>query len=105
MGATTEGVVPVGGNLYTINATVPNATGRFLSGSAATLSLPRGMRRAILVPEGAIVRQGDLTGVRTASAGQTTLRWVKLGRTLDGATEVLSGLAAGDTVLVAGGGH
>ena len=105
VGATTEGVVPVGGNLYTINATVPNATGRFLSGSAATLSLPRGMRRAILVPEGAIVRQGDLTGVRTASAGQTTLRWVKLGRTLDGATEVLSGLAAGDTVLVAGGGH
>ena len=103
--ATIEGVVPAGGNLYTINATVPNVGGRFLSGSAATLSLPRGMRPAILVPEGAIVRQGDLTGVRATTAGQVTLRWVKLGRTHGGVTEVLSGLAAGDTVLVAGGGR
>jgi RND family efflux transporter MFP subunit len=103
--ATIEGVVPAGGNLYTINATVPNSAERFLSGSAATLSLPRGMRRAMLVPDAAVVRQGDLTGVRMTAAGQSTLRWVKLGRTHDGATEVLSGLAAGDTVLVVGGGR
>ena len=101
--ATIEGVVPAGGNLYTVNALVPNSGGRFLSGSAATLALPRGTRRAILVPEGAVVRQGDLTGVRTASAGTASLRWVKLGRAQGGTVEVLSGLAAGDTVLVAGG--
>jgi len=103
--ATIEGVVPAGANLYTINAIVPNSGGRFLSGSAATLALPRGTRRAILVPAGAIVRQGDLTGVRTAKAGQATLRWVKLGRAQGGTVEVLSGLAPGDTVLVAGGGR
>jgi RND family efflux transporter MFP subunit len=101
--ATVEGVVPSGANLYTVNALVPNAHGRFLSGSAAALALPRGTRRAILVPSGAIVRQGDLTGVRTARAGQVSLRWVKLGRAQGGAVEVLSGLAPGDTVLVAGG--
>jgi RND family efflux transporter MFP subunit len=101
--ATVEGVVPSGANLYTVNALVPNGSGRFLSGSAATLALPRGTRRAILVPDGAIVRQGDLAGVRTVSAGEPTLRWVKLGRTMNGSVEVLSGLAAGDTVLVAGG--
>lgn len=101
--ATIEGVVPAGANLYTVNAMVPNFGGRFLSGSAATLALPRGMRRAILVPAGAIVREGDLTGVRTATAGQASLRWVKLGRMQGGAVEVLSGLALGDTVLVAGG--
>ena len=102
--ATIEGVVPAGANLYTVNAMVPNSGGRFLSGSAATLSLPRGTRRAILVPAGAIVRQGDLTGVRTAMAGQASLRWVKLGTTQQGVlVEVLSGLAPGDTVLVAGG--
>lgn len=101
--ATVEGVVPSGANLYTVNALVPNGGGRFLSGSAATLALPRGTRRAILVPVGAVVRQGDLAGVRTVSAGEPTLRWVKLGRTMDGSVEVLSGLAAGDTVLVAGG--
>ena len=101
--ATVEGVVPSGGNLYTINAMVPNSAGRFLSGSAATLALPRGTRRAILIPAGAVVRQGDLTGVRTASAGKISLRWVKLGPTQGGAIEVLSGLAPGDTVLVTGG--
>lgn len=99
--ATIEGVVPAGANLYTVNALVPNPGGRFLSGSAATLSLPRGTRHAILVPGGAIVREGDLTGVRTAMAGQTSLRWVKLGTAQQGAlVEVLSGLAPGDTVLV-----
>ena len=101
--ATVEGVVPAGANLYTVNALVPNAGGRFMSGSAATLALPRGTRRAILVPAGAVVRQGDLAGVYTVSAGQPTLRWVKLGRSMDGSVEVLSGLAPGDTVLVAGG--
>jgi RND family efflux transporter MFP subunit len=100
--ATIEGVVPAGANLYTVNAMVPNSGGRFLSGSAATLSLPRGTRRAILVPAGAVVRQGDLTGVRTVTAGQASLRWVKLGRTQSVVVEVLSGLAPGDTVLVAG---
>jgi RND family efflux transporter MFP subunit len=101
--AKVEGVVPSGGNLYTVNALVPNPTGQFLSGSSATLALPRGTRRAILVPAGAVVRQGDLTGVRTVTDGQATLRWVKLGRTENGSIEVLSGLAPGDTVVVAGG--
>jgi RND family efflux transporter MFP subunit len=101
--AKVEGVVPSGGNLYTVNALVPNPGGQFLSGSSATLALPRGTRRAILVPAAAIVRQGDLAGVRTVADGQATLRWVKVGRTTDGAVEVLSGLAPGDTVVVAGG--
>jgi RND family efflux transporter MFP subunit len=101
--ATIEGVVPAGPNLYTVNALVPNTGGRFMSGSAATLALPRGTRRAILVPTAAVVRQGDLAGVRAVAAGHPTLRWVKLGRAMNGSVEVLSGLAAGDTVLVAGG--
>ncbi len=101
--AKVEGVVPAGGNLYTVNALVPNPGGQFLSGSSATLALPRGKRRAILVPPAAIVRQGDLTGVRAVADGQATLRWVKVGRTMEGAVEVLSGLAPGDTVLVPGG--
>jgi RND family efflux transporter MFP subunit len=103
VGAKVEGAVPSGPNLYTVNALVPNPKGEFLSGSSATLALPRGTRQAILVPNGAVVRQGDLTGVRALSDGQPTLRWVKLGRSADGMTEVYSGLSAGDTVVVAGG--
>ena len=98
--AVIEGVVPAGGNLYTVNALVPNTDGRFLSGSAATLALPRGTRRAILVPSGAIGRQGDLTGVQVVAAGQASLRWVKPGRSTGGMIEILSGLAPGDSVLV-----
>ena len=101
--AIVEGVVPAGANLYTVNALVPNAGGRLQSGSAATLALPRGSRRVILVPAAAVVRQGDLAGVRTVAAGQASLRWVTLGRAIGGAVEVLSGLAPGDTVLVPGG--
>ncbi len=101
--ATVEGVVPSGANLYTVNALVPNANGRFQSGSTASLALPRGTRRALLVPADAIVRQGDLTGVRVASAGSSSLRWVRLGRAGGPMIEVLSGLAGTDTVLVATG--
>ncbi len=101
--AKVEGIVPSGPNLYTVNAVVANSKGALLSGSSATLALPRGTRRVILVPAAAVVRQGDLTGVRTVVDGQPSLRWVKLGRTTDGLAEVLSGLAPGDSVVVAGG--
>ena len=98
--STVEGIVPGGANLYTINALVPNAAGRLLSGSAATLGLPRGTRRAILVPAGAIVREGSLTGVRATSAGHAALRWVRLGGSFGGLVEALAGLSPGDSVLV-----
>ncbi len=101
--ATVEGVVPSGANLYTVNALVPNATGSFQSGSSASLALPRGTRRALLVPTAAIVRQGDLAGVRLATTGSSSLRWIKLGRSTTSLVEALSGLAAGDTVLVPAG--
>lgn len=98
--ATIEGTVPSGANVYTINALIPNAGGRFLSGSAATLALPRGSRLALLVPAGAVTRQGELTGVRVTAGGTSSLRWVRLGRSYGPLVEVLSGVARGDTVLV-----
>lgn len=99
--STVEGVVPAAASLYSVNALVANPDGRFQSGSSAVLALPRGTRRAILVPVGAIVREGDLTGVHMAVAGASSLRWIRLGRSSSGGMiEALSGLAAGDTVLV-----
>ena len=98
--ATIEGVVPSGSNLYTVNAIVPNPNGRLQSGSSAALALPRGTRRALLVPADAIVRQGDLTGVRMAVTGGSSLRWIRLGGARGSYIEALSGLASGDTVLV-----
>jgi RND family efflux transporter MFP subunit len=99
--AVVEGVVPApGGHLLTVNALVQNRDGRTLSGGAATLWLPLGDRAVRVVPEAAVVREGDLTGVLLRRAGAWELRWTRLGRGEAGMVEVLSGLAAGDTVLV-----
>jgi RND family efflux transporter MFP subunit len=99
---TIEGAVPVaGGALYTVNALVANPGSALVSGGAATLLLPQGARRAIVVPVSAIVREGDLTGVRVVSAAGPEVRWVRVGRALGPDVEVLSGLRGGEQVLVA----
>jgi allophanate hydrolase subunit 1 len=97
-----EGAVPVpGGALYTVNALVANPGNALVSGGAAVLLVPQGTRRAILVPAGAVVREGDLTGVRVVSGAAAELRWVRVGRAVGPDVEVLSGLRAGEQVLVA----
>lgn len=101
---TLEGVVPANaGNLSTINALVPNATGTMLAGSAAILELPTGTRRALVVPALAISREGDLTSVILRTATGDERRWVRLGGTTRGMTEVTAGLRAGDRVVLPAG--
>jgi RND family efflux transporter MFP subunit len=71
--------------------------------------LPVGRRRALLVPETALVTQGGLDFVAVAGADGPVLRAVVPGQRADGMAEILSGLAAGDRVLAvapaAGAGH
>jgi RND family efflux transporter MFP subunit len=98
-----EGVAPAAGALYRINAVVDNPGGEFPSGGAATLHLPQGSRTALIVPTAAVVREGDLTGVRTRTPAGDVLRWVRLGTATGGAVEVLSGIRSGDRVLVPAG--
>lgn len=99
--ATVEGVVPDGaGTVYSVNAIVENGDGRFLPGSAATLALPQGERRAVVIPSSAVIRRGDLTGVRVRTGDATPLRWIRLGDRLDGLVEVLAGLAPGDVIVM-----
>ncbi len=98
--ATIEGVVPSGGNLYTVNAIVANGSGKFLPGSSATLLVATGERHVVLVPTASLVRQGDLVGVRRRMNGTAELTWLRIGGVVGDRTEVLSGLAAGDSVLV-----
>jgi RND family efflux transporter MFP subunit len=98
--AVVEGVVPAVGALYTVNAMVDNARGLYAPGAAATLRLPQGEHRGLLVPAEALIREGDLLGVRVQSDGGTELRWVRAGRVSDGTVEVLSGLRSGERVLI-----
>jgi RND family efflux transporter MFP subunit len=101
--ALVEGTVPSAAALYTVNALVNNQAGRFPAGSAATLSIPEGERRALLIPEAALVREGDLTGVRVRGASGFELRWVRVGSRIGGGIEVLAGLRAGEQVLLPAG--
>jgi RND family efflux transporter MFP subunit len=92
--ATIEGVVPAtAANLYTINALVPNAGSSLLAGSRATLAVPTGQRRVLVMPLSGLVREGDLTGVtlRTAQGDD---------RALGDMVEVTAGLRAGDRVVI-----
>jgi RND family efflux transporter MFP subunit len=99
--ATIEGIVPaMAGNLYTINAIVPNREGAHLAGSAATVLLPTGSRSALVVPAAAVTREGDLTGVRVRGAATDDVRWVRLGRAHGDVIEVETGLRAGEQVVV-----
>jgi RND family efflux transporter MFP subunit len=99
--AMVEGVVPApGGALYTINALVSDRDGRYASGGAAVLLVPRGTRHAVFAPQATIARQGDLTGVRVLEAGRPILRWVRLGAAQGDRVEVLSGLQGGERLVV-----
>ncbi len=99
--AVIEGVVPAGaGNLFSVNATVANRAGQYRPGSAATLSIPVGRLHALLVPNAAIVREGDLTGVIVRSPSGDERRWVRLGVSTATHTAVNSGLRDGETIVV-----
>ncbi|HSJ09448.1 MAG TPA: efflux RND transporter periplasmic adaptor subunit [Longimicrobiales bacterium] len=98
--AVVEGVVPAGGNVYTINAIVDNRVGAYMPGTSATLLLPQGTRDGIVIPERAVVRQADLAGVHVRTGSTTELRWIRLGRTTEDGVEVLAGLREGDVIVV-----
>lgn len=55
----------------------------------------------VSIPKTALVQKGDLNGIYTVSASNTAiLRWLKLGRSLGDRIEVLSGLTAGEQVIL-----
>jgi hypothetical protein len=93
---------PAGG-VYVINAIADNAKGLLASGSGAILRLPAGQRHALLVPASAVLHRGDLTGVRIRVGKADDIRWIKVGAAVGSDIEILSGLRAGEQVLVATG--
>lgn len=99
--ATVEAVVPSAvGNLFTVSATVANPGSTRRAGSSAMLRIPGAAQHALLVPNAAIVRDGDLTGVMVRGASRDERRWIRLGTTTGAFVIVTSGLRAGETIVV-----
>ena len=56
----------------------------------------------VMVPESALVQQGQLNGIYTVANGNTAiLRWLRLGKTYGNQVEVLSGLSADEPYIIA----
>ncbi len=73
------------------------------SGLFARVRLPLGRREALLIPKGALVEKGQLTGVYAVDAkGVVTYRLVRTGKPYEGGIEILSGLNAGERIISAG---
>ncbi len=101
--ARVESVVPAGDpatRRFKVRLVMPNADGTLVSGLFARVLFRTGTDETISVPESAIVRRGQLTGLFVLGSEQKTrLRWVRLGRISAGRVEVLSGLEAGERVV------
>jgi RND family efflux transporter MFP subunit len=69
-------------------------------GMFATIRLACGSHSAVFVPAAAVKRTGQLEAVRVLVDGEARLRSVRTGKPQDDWVEILSGLQAGETVLV-----
>ena len=86
-----------------LRAQVPNPDLRLRPGQFARLSLDTSAAgEALLVPEQALMQEGDTRFVYTVVDGKATRVEVSTGRRVPGKVEVTEGLQAGDVVITAG---
>ncbi|WP_240980039.1 efflux RND transporter periplasmic adaptor subunit [Ramlibacter agri] len=91
-------------NQVTLRAEVPNAQGMLLPGMYVRVQIEQAKaRNAMLLPQQAVTRtpQGDTVSV-VGKDGQVSQRTIKVGGSQDGQWVVLSGLNAGEMVMVDG---
>ncbi len=75
-------------------------TREIVPGMFGRLLLPTTPQRVLAVPASAVTRAGQLTMVDVVEQNRVERRSVQLGRAIGDGFEVLSGLAAGDTVVL-----
>lgn len=83
-----------------LRALLPTTDTVLYPGQWAKLRIQTGERDGILVPSTAILQRGELAGVYVLIDGQPRLRQVRVGEDLNGQTEILAGLQAGDEIIV-----
>lgn len=88
---------------FKVKLVLHNEDGRLRSGMFARVYFKTGSVETIAVPDSAVIRRGQLTGLFVLDGENSSrLRWVRLGRTSGTSVEVLSGLAPGERVVAGG---
>ncbi|WP_133479735.1 efflux RND transporter periplasmic adaptor subunit [Cognatilysobacter segetis] len=102
--ATVDARIDPATRALTVRGKFPNADRALKPGMLLTVDIARAERPALLVPEIAVVQVGAESYVFRVRDGKAERADVSLGTRRDGRVEVLSGLAAGDTIVVDGTG-
>ncbi len=97
------------GGQYLVKINLNNAGKDVLSGMFVNVQFPIANKPQttttssdkVLVPESALVKQGQLTGIYTIGNKNTAiLRWLRIGKSFGNQVEVLSGLSANEQYIV-----
>jgi membrane fusion protein (multidrug efflux system) len=84
---------------FTIKLELP-PTEALRSGQFGRVAVPTGSAPRLLIPSSAITKRGQMETVFMALSGKASLRLVRTGRTSGERTEVISGIDAGETVII-----
>ncbi len=86
-----------------IRLEIPNEGGQLLPGMQAYIHVPTSGTKALALPTGAILRDGDGASVWVSSGpGKFKVIMIKTGLEAGGLTEVTEGIKAGDQVVITG---
>jgi RND family efflux transporter MFP subunit len=96
------------GGQYLVKINLNQTDKSILSGMFANVQFPIEKSKelktntsgVVLVPESALVKQGQLVGIYTVANNQALLRWLRVGKTFGNQVEVLSGLSANEPYIV-----
>lgn len=96
------------GGQYMVKVALDKTEVSILSGMFVTVQFPIDVQEkteSVLIPNDAIVKNGQLSGVYTISDENTAiLRWLRIGRTFGDKVEVLSGLSSNETYIISADG-
>ena len=102
-GAIREIVPAVDPRSRTFRVKVAVPAEKMKSGLYARVMIPVGKKDVILLPETAIVKRGQLTGVYKVNAeGVVVFAMIKAGKQTGKDVEILSGITPGDRVIIDG---
>jgi RND family efflux transporter MFP subunit len=99
------------GGQYLVKVNLDKTDSTVLSGMFVNVQFPvenktqAVQNERVLVPESALVKQGQLTGIYTIGTGNVAiLRWLRTGKNFGNQVEVLSGLSASEQYIVSADG-